>query len=185
MFRRRKALGWGGKLREVVWPQMGWRRTATYLVRRMARLPGSSGAIAAGFAFGAAISFTPFVGLHLISAGLLAWVSRVSIVASAVGTVIGNPWTFPFIWLWIYQLGRWIGVGGPVNQPGNLNFPRLFGQMLSSLLKFDLNYLRESVWPVFGPMLAGSIPTAIVAWIIAYFVMKQVVAAFRTSRFAR
>lgn len=184
MFRRRNQRGWNDKLREFIWPQMGWRRTTAYFLRRVARLPGSSEAVAAGFAFGAAISFTPWVGFHLVTAALLAWLSRVNIVASAVGTIVGNPWTFPFIWVWIYNLGRWMGIGTGENSPDHLNFPRLFGQMLSSLLKFNFNYLRESAWPIFGPMLAGSIPTAILAWIVAYFLMKQFVAAFRTSRFS-
>jgi uncharacterized protein (DUF2062 family) len=61
--------------------------------------------IALGFAARAFVSFTPFIGVHFILAGLLAFALRASILASAIGTVVGNPVSFPFIWLAAYNLG--------------------------------------------------------------------------------
>ena len=75
--------------------QNGLKRTLKYWLHRISRIPDSTYAISAGIAFGASISFTPFVGLHFILAGLLAWVFRANIIASAIGTIVGNPWTFP------------------------------------------------------------------------------------------
>jgi uncharacterized protein (DUF2062 family) len=35
----------------------------------------------------------------------MAFLLRANVVASAIGTLIGNPLTFPFIWLSSYKLG--------------------------------------------------------------------------------
>lgn len=154
---------------------MGWERTFKYWTHRISRLPGSKYAISAGIAFGASVSFTPFVGLHLILAGFLAWVFRANILASAIGTLVGNPWTFPFIWLWIYQLGVWMGMGGVPDDVKELQFSELFGNILTALLNFDANYFVKFAWPIFGPMLLGAIPTGIAAWLGFYVLSKSII----------
>lgn len=183
MFRRRKSPGAGYHLRNFFWPNIGWRRSFTYFGHRVGRLKGSRYAIAAGFAFGAAISFTPLVGLHIVTAALFAWIARANVIASAIGTLVGNPWTFPIIWVWIYQLGRWMGVGEHAGE--RIEFATLFGNIVRATLRFDLAYLQESAWPIFGPMLAGSIPTAIVAWLISYYVARSLLRAYQAARLAR
>lgn len=113
MFRRRKNRSLLTKIREFVWPSIGWRRAATYFAHRVRRLPGTPESIAAGLACGVAISFTPFIGFHFLLAALLSWIIGGNLLASAIGTAAGNPWTFPFIWAWIYTAGHWIlGTGG-------------------------------------------------------------------------
>lgn len=97
MFLRGKKQGFWLKVQNLIWPKMGLSRAWRYLVHRMARLSASPHAIALGFAAGAFVSFTPFIGFHFILAGLLAFSLRASIIASAIGTVVGNPVTFPFI----------------------------------------------------------------------------------------
>lgn len=174
------------RLREFLWPRSGWERSAKYLFHRVARLPGTPHAIAGGFACGAAISFTPFVGLHIVLAALLAWSIRANIISSAIGTVVGNPWTFPFIWVWIYELGHWMGVGTGGHASENLDFISLFGKMLEAVLRLDAGYLFETAWPVFFlPMLAGGIPTALVMWIAFYVPLKPVVESYQRRRRAR
>ena len=54
----------------MLWPRRGWTRMALYIQHRLGRLPGTPYRIAAGFACGAAISFTPFLGLHFVLAAL-------------------------------------------------------------------------------------------------------------------
>jgi len=164
---------------------MGWKRAITYWAHRISRLPGSNYAISAGIAFGAAISFTPFVGLHLVLAGVLAWLFRANILASAIGTLVGNPWTFPFIWLWIYQLGIWMGFGGIPDDLKHLNFSDFFGSILTALLTFDAIYLMKVVWPVFGPMLLGSLPTSIISWIGFYFLSKIVISSIKSKYYLK
>ena len=174
------------RLREFLWPRSGWERSAKYILHRVARLPGTPYAIAGGFACGAAISFTPFVGLHIVLAALLAWSIRANIISSAIGTAVGNPWTFPLIWVWIYELGHWMGVGTGGHATENLDFIGLFGKMLEAVLRLDAGYLFETAWPVFFlPMLAGGIPTALVMWIAFYVPLKPVVESYQRRRRAR
>ena len=36
----------------------------------------------------------------------LAWILRGSMAAAIIGTLFGNPWTFPFIWYLSYEVGK-------------------------------------------------------------------------------
>ncbi|MCP5371640.1 MAG: DUF2062 domain-containing protein [Hyphomicrobiales bacterium] len=154
-----------------------------YMFHRLARLPGTAYSIAGGFACGAAISFTPFVGLHFILGGLWAWATRANIIASAIGTAVGNPWTFPFIWIWIYKLGLWMGAGDPA--AGDLDFARLFSDMVHATLNLDFAFLYDVVWPVWWPMFVGSLPTAVVAWFVFYWPLKVAVGTYQRRRLQR
>ena len=185
MFSRRNKRSLFSRFWRLMWPHMGWKRTIAYWAHRIYRLPGSIYAISAGIAFGAAISFTPFVGLHLVLAALLAWIFRANILASAIGTLVGNPWTFPFIWLWIYQLGIWMGFGGITEDLKNLHFSSLFGSVLTALLNFDAIYLMKVAWPILSPMLAGALPTSIVSWIGFYFLSKFLINSLKTKYYVK
>lgn len=173
---------WGRRLRELLWPSAGWRRSTSYLFHRVARIPGTPHFVAAGFACGAAISFTPFVGLHFVLSFLLAWLVRGSLLAAAVGTAIGNPWTFPFIWAWTYELGHWmINVRSPVPAE-HVNFVGVFARVTGAILRMDLTYLFNTAWPVVWPMFVGSLPTSIAVWFAFYFTLKPPVAAYQHRR---
>ncbi|MCK5366013.1 MAG: DUF2062 domain-containing protein, partial [Gammaproteobacteria bacterium] len=150
MFGRRKPLPVHHWVRSFFWPKAGWRRASRYIAHRVRRLPGTPYRIAAGFASGAAVSFTPFIGLHFVFAALLALLLRGNVVASAIGTAVGNPWTFPFIWAWIYTLGQWL-MGAEASSD--------FHETLS------LSYIFERPLEVLWPMTLGALPTAVVVWI--------------------
>ena len=105
MFRRRHKTSIAHRASDIVWPRLGWRRYMRYMLHRLARLPGTPHNIAAGFACGVAMSFTPLVGVHILLALFLSWLIGGSLFSAIIGTIVGNPWTFPFIWLWIYNLG--------------------------------------------------------------------------------
>ncbi len=167
MFQRRRKLQPHHRLRNLIWPTTGFRRSFSYLWHRVARLPATPHEIAGGFAFGAAISFTPFVGGHLVLAALMSWVSRSNIIAAAIGTAVGNPWTFPFIWAWIYTLGSWL-----LDRDGER----------VKFLELTPSYLWEHFWDVFVPMAVGGLPMAIVAWFGCYFPLRVVVATYQERR---
>jgi hypothetical protein len=80
MFQRRNRLSIIQRLKELVWPQQGWRRSTLYIAHRLGRLPGTPYRVAAGFACGAAVSFTPFVGFHFLLAALLSLILRGNIL---------------------------------------------------------------------------------------------------------
>ncbi len=182
MFRRRNVPSLGRRVFNAIWPSIGWRRAFAYFWHRVARIPDTSYRIAAGFACGAAISFTPLVGTHFLLSALMAWVLRANVVAALIGTVVGNPWTFPFIWIWIYKVGIWLGAGQLQNGAEDVDFTGLFADMVEAALRFDLHYLVNHVWPVWWPMMVGSVPTLIIVWFAFYFPMNAMVAAYQRQR---
>lgn len=170
MFRRRTRLPWVRRIRDLFWPRMGWRRSTIYVAHRIGRLPGSAYSIAAGFACGAAISFTPFMGFHFVLAALLALVVRGNVLASAIGTVVGNPWTFPAIWLVTYRAGR-----GVLGEDPYRGLPAGIG----------IGYIFDNPWQVFLPMAVGGVICGVVAWFAFFFPVRAVVAAYQTRRTRR
>lgn len=79
-----------------------------YFKYRAVRIEDSSYSIAAGLAFGCAISFTPAFGTHIIQSAIFCWIFRANWFAAVLGTVFGNPLTFPFLWFLSYQLGTFL-----------------------------------------------------------------------------
>ncbi len=116
VFRRRTPRTMLANLREALWPRRGFVRAGTYIVHRLRRLPDQPHRIARGIFAGVFISFTPFFGGHLGLGLALAWLMRGNLIASAIGTVIGNPLTFPFIAPAAVGLGQWLtGVDAPLS----------------------------------------------------------------------
>ncbi|MEX1146771.1 MAG: DUF2062 domain-containing protein [Sphingomonadales bacterium] len=157
-----------------LWPRMGMRRYAIYLSHKIGRMPGTAHSIAAGFASGAAASMTPFMGIHFLLGALLAWVLRGNLLASAIGTVIGNPWTFPFIWMYTHRFGSWILDRTPARHE-----PREFS--LINAFQDPATFLG----PVLLPMIVGSIPVAIVVWFSVYYPLRGAVGRYKVRRIER
>lgn len=185
MFKRRIQKTLGDKILGFLWPAIGWRRAWAYTMHRLARLPGSAYSIAGGFACGAAMSFTPFVGIHFVLAGIMAWAIRANILASAIGTAVGNPWTFPFIWTWLYQTGAWMVSGHELETQATPEFSEIFGNMLQALLSWDIPYLLETATPVFWPMFVSGLPTAFVIWWFFYLPLKYTIQGYQDRRFRK
>jgi len=94
------------RLRGWLWPRTGLRRAGRYLLARAGRMPGTPHAVAAGFAAGAAVSVTPFLGGHTLLTVALAWLTRGNVLAALLGgVVVGNPWTVPLFLAATYRLG--------------------------------------------------------------------------------
>lgn len=184
MFRRRTPVPLLRKLRTLLWPERGWRRGWRYVLHRIGRLPGSEYSIASGFACGAAMSFTPLVGLHFVLSAVLAWVIRANPIAALIGTVVGNPWTFPFIWVWLYQAGQWM-VAGDATKADRMNFSALFGDSIEAVLRGDWGYLATVTWPETWPMLLAAVPTAAAVWLATFVLMRPAVRRYRLSRVRR
>lgn len=185
MFRRRKQKTFLEKVREFIWPRAGWRRAGNYLKHRIARIDGTPYAIAAGFASGAAVSFTPFVGLHFIFAAIIAWIVRGNILTSAIGTAVGNPWTFPFIWAVTYNFGINL-MGGEATD----NLMADLDLMFSSFTIVDLvNNPMEALGPflntVFLPMLLGGAIIGLSLWFFFYWPIYKLVSEYKIKRLKR
>jgi uncharacterized protein (DUF2062 family) len=140
------------------------------MLLQLKRLKGTPYSIAAGFACGVAISFTPFIGFHLILAAVTAWIIRGNVVSSAIGTLIGNPWTFPFIWIAVLSTGHFLL--GDIVTAGQVNFIRIFESASKALITLNFSHFGRDVWPIFFPMLVGCIPYYIISWLVSYKLIK-------------
>ena len=140
------------------------------MLLQLKRLKGTPYSIAAGFACGVAISFTPFIGFHLILAAITAWIIRGNVVSSAIGTLIGNPWTFPFIWIAVLSTGNFLL--GDIVTAGQVNFIRIFESASKALITLNFSHFGRDVWPIFFPMLVGCIPYYIISWLVSYKLIK-------------
>ena len=133
-------------------------------------MPGSPYSIAVGVACGVAVSFTPLIGLHFLIAVILAWLLGGSLTASALGTAVGNPWTFPLIWIASYRLGSWVlGFDTDAALPDGLT----------------MAYFRDNFLAVFLPMLIGGLLLAVVAWLSTFWLVRRAVSRYQLIRLSR
>jgi len=183
LFKRREPAKVGEKVRVALWPRRSWDRSVRYMLQRMWRLQGTPESIALGCSCGVFASFTPFVGFHFVVAAVLALILRGSLLASAIGTFIGNPLTFPFIWYATYQIGSVI-----LGSDAKFSIARLqdgFGGMMAGLLNFSSSAFASAVdliWPLVKPMLVGSLPLGLPVAFVCYFVFKRLVAVYQEQR---
>jgi uncharacterized protein (DUF2062 family) len=185
MFQRRIPISRLRRVRDAIWPQMGWRRASQYTLYRIGRLPGSGYAIAGGVAWGAAMSFTPLIGFHILLAIFGAWLTRCSAVAAAIGTAVGNPWTFPFIWIGLYKIGIFMGFSVEGVDPDTMDFTSLFGHITMAFFDRDWTYLADQAFPVLLPMLAASVPASIIVWVIFFLLLKPVIERYKFAAHTR
>ena len=170
MFRRRVDLHPIEKLREFFWPRSGWKRSFQYGWRRVWRLSGTPHAIALGVAAGVFASCTPFFGFHILLAMLVAWVIRGNLVASALGTFVGNPLTFPLIFFVVFEVGQFM-VGAP---PGHVD-PEI-EEVVQQAGAFD------RLLPHIVPLLVGALPVGIVLGCVFYVITRSGVEAYQSQR---
>lgn len=169
LFRRRSEPGIGERIKVYFWPRRSWTRSTRYVLCRVSRLRATPHAIALGFAAGVFASFTPFMGCHFLIGGVLAWVTRASILASALGTFVGNPVTFPFIWIGAYKLGNLFL--GQANRFTEID-------LSLSIFRDTLDHLL----PLIKPMTVGGVPLGLFAGGVSYYVIKRAVDAYQMKR---
>ncbi|MFN4141221.1 DUF2062 domain-containing protein [Aestuariivirga sp.] len=159
MFRSTRKVSLVARVSVVVWPHCGFRRAWNCQLLRLSRLKTSPHKISIGFAAGAFASFLPLIGLHFILAAALAFAVRGNIIASAVGTVVGNPITFPMIWFATYKVGvAFTGQNRHPNTEGSPN-PAEFQIGFST---DSIPRLWEALGETFWPMLIGALPLGLI-----------------------
>ncbi len=173
MFKRRTPLSTLQNLKQMLWPSMGWARAYRYVRLRVLRLSDSSRRVAAGLALGVSVSFTPIIGTHIIQAMVVARLLRVNMLAAAVGTIVGNPWSFPFMW--------WAAI-----KVGSVLFG-LFGLPASTVLPTEMSFdiflgiLWNEPLRVVLPWLLGGYVLAALTWPISYFIFYRLVKGARVA----
>jgi hypothetical protein len=184
MFNRRQPRPISAAIRDVLWPRIGWRRAARYYWQKLQRIRGTPESIAAGFACGAAASMMPLMGFHFVLSALFALIVRGSIIASAVGTVVGNPWTFPVIWLGTYEIGSTL-LGVDRDLVGERPFRTMFTGLATAIRNLDGTLFMEAVWPIWMPMMVGSLPVALVCGAATYAFLVRPLRSIHVRRRAR
>ncbi|MBL4733379.1 MAG: DUF2062 domain-containing protein [Rhizobiaceae bacterium] len=182
LFDRRNPPNWRETLRISIWPRRSWARSGKYVAKRIMRLTASPHAVAAGVAAGVFSSFTPFMGFHFLIAFAISYVVAGNFLAAGLGTFIGNPVTFPFIWGATYTSGNFIlhgksgdGNGSGIAELGNISWTELGWSGLLDMI--------VGVWePLIKPMLVGGIPIGTAFAITAYILTRWASRKFRDSR---
>jgi len=172
LFRRRHQVSLWERLRVCLWPRRSFSRSFRYMGKRIVRISGSPHAIALGLAIGVYASFTPFFGLHIIIAVLVAWGLSANIAAAAIGTAFSNPLTMPFIFGTTYALGRTFWSIDADSEP--ISFVEFF-QMLE---QYDFSGIGEA----FFQALIGAAILGGIFGVVAYFLAFNATWRFRRAR---
>lgn len=197
LFDRRSRLPLADRLRSLLWPKRGFTRGWKYLLARLTRIKATPHAIAAGFASGVAVSFTPFLGFHFLISFAIAFLLRGSLLAAALGTAVGNPLTFPLIFALTYQTGaRLLNWGAqealPIVNSGDLvpADDEAAEAAAETLLEAPETLLEtgvyasgfEAMWPLIRTMSIGALPLGTGAFLISYVLVRALMRAFERRR---
>ena len=112
------------------------------------------------------VSFTPLLGFHFVLAVVFAYLIRGNFIAALIGTVVGNPLTFPFIWGLIYKIGTFVT---------NTKLEKITHE-----INFDM--IVNQTYEIFFPMLVGGTIIAPLVWILTYYVIYSFIASFKKRR---
>ena len=162
-------------------------RTKKYVFLNLKRMKGSSHEIAIGLSCGISISFTPFLGLHALLAITLAWVLRGSMAAALIGTLFGNPWTFPFIWYLSHEIGKLFIFDNNSMQEQFL-IPSLKEEMITLFILFkniflttDFSLIKKNLYSLklIPTMALGSLPAVLISWFLSYFIFESVISSYK------
>ena len=192
MFKRRERRSIFRFFYEVIFSLKGISRAIGYVGIRLKRIPDTPHKISLGMSCGIFASFTPLFGLHFLIAGLLSYVLRANVLASLIGTFIGNPITFPIITVFNLKLGEWIlgsneyssGDGGKIFE-GFLDFIFLIYKSLfteGSIGENSVPRMNEFLYGVFIPYSLGGLNLGISVAIISYFLLRPLVSTYKKKR---
>ena len=194
MFKRRERRSIFRFFYEVIFSLKGISRAIEYVGIRLKRIPDTPHKISLGMSCGIFASFTPLFGLHFLIAGLLSYLLRANVLASLIGTFVGNPITFPIITVFNLKLGEWIlgssehssGDGGKIFE-GFLDFIFLIYKSFfteGSIGENNVPRMNEFLNGVFIPYSLGGLILGIFIAVISYFLLRPLVATYQKKRSA-
>jgi hypothetical protein len=135
-------------------------------IRGIFKLNDSPNQLAAAFAVGVFIAFSPTVGLHTFSCLLIAWLFRLSKIVVLTAAFVNNPWTI----VPLYGFCLWFGMkitGAETAAP----------DIAWSELTFRNAYTVLA--PYLWPFVAGTLVIGAFAAVLAYAVMYWAVVRYR------
>ncbi len=123
---------------------------------------------ALAFASGVMIAFSPFLGIHMGIALVVAFLFRLNRVAILVGTYVNNPWTLAPLYLAGTTLGCLL-LRVPADGLAAIEWDGPWREMMHNLAVT----LRPYLWP----FLLGNTLLGIASGLAAYFVLRRVLEA--------
>ena len=123
-----------------------------------------------GFSVGVFSAFTPFIGFHTVITLFVVWLVRANYFSSIIGTFVGTPITYPFMWVASMSVGS-------VFLEGEKLTANYFKDV--SIYSWDfLNLIKPFLFPfLFGSIILGSISA-----ILSYYLVKKLVIAYRKRK---
>jgi uncharacterized protein len=161
-------------------PHWKWWQGVRAAGRRLVRQHASPHEIALGCALGAFVSITPLLGVQTLLAVVLSLILRANVPAAIVGTFVGNPLSWPFIWVSTYIMGlQMVGLEGAFDPAAvQRNIQLLWSALLDPSPQL-LDATASLFWPLLWPMLAGSVPLGLLTAAIVYYISRNVVRGWR------
>ncbi|MBI5694226.1 MAG: DUF2062 domain-containing protein [Nitrospirae bacterium] len=159
-------------------------------LRHILHLDETPHLLAKSFAAGVFIAFTPFIGLHILSALVVAWAFRLNKVVTLTGTMVCNPWTIAFIfigptWLTVMAM-RHVGMDVPP-----LNYDTVSGHFMFVLesysvwqARFWVEFLQEFK-PYIAAVLVGTTLAGAAAAFASYFAAVKWIWFYRLKKAER
>ena len=130
--------------------------------------------LAAAWALGLTIGFSPLIGLHTVLALLLALIFRLNKMDVFLGTLVVNPWTLPVYFPVAVYVGKRItGVRVP-----RFVLPRPEEVLHAAVWREHVPWLR-SVLLAWG---AGAMVLALIAGGVTFVVLRQMIRFHRRRR---
>ena len=193
VFKRRDKRPFYMRIVEAVWPKGGWARAFYYVTHRLKRLPDPPEKIARGIFAGVFTTFTPYYGLHFLTAFLIARLMRGNVLAALLATFFGNPLTYVPIAMASLSTGHFL-LGRPIYDGVEIE-RGLFGKFLdaSNDLKHNIAAIftpEKADWSnlivfyneVFFPYLIGGLIPGTIAGIISYYLSAPLIRAYQNRR---
>ncbi len=135
-------------------------------MRNILKLNDSPHKLSAAFALGVFIAFSPWLGLHIVSCIVLAWLLRLNKVVVLTASFINNPWTV----VPIYAFCLWLGfkiTGRDAAVPDIAWADMGFSDMI--------RLLKPYLWPY----VAGTIAVGFAAAAVSYGALYWAVVRYR------
>jgi len=156
-------------------------------IRYILRLDEPADRLAAAFALGVFISFTPTIGFHTAMVLLAAWALRFNKAVALTGTFVNNPWTIIPVYIGPTWLANRFMLAIGADVPA-FNFDEISSRF--SLVMDSHKFYQAEFWTLLGDLfrpymlqfIFGTTVAGLVAAVIAYPVMLGMIKSYRYEK---